>query len=526
MSVQTITNLFKTRIIENTADGFASLYYFYSRAIADGPETLTGTKQEELDTLRDILALKKLNSSDFAIGFSKVEWTSGEVYDQYSSNVNMANVTNPFIVYVEDLSGNYEVYKCLNNNGGVASTVQPGTSSAYPEDDDGYVWKMIFEIPVGMVQKFNFTNYLPVYEDSTFVESAVAGTIDRCDVLQGGSGYELVDETLTPFDPQYFPIYFSGNGDEVKTATLEISTLPGVTGEIDTIVEINNGGSGYLKVLGKRTPVVLRQINVDDDINESAYGLATVNDDGEVTSVQLVSTGSGYTDSASIQIVQSSAIAYAEATAGVITSIEMETNGQNYTRSTPILMATSGSGAVLQSSLSPAFGHGYNAIEEVNVNSLLISTDISYDEGDDFSTSNDFRTIGLLAKPLEQDADGLNVALSTSETLDAKTTIGIDPLSVITPEPDEEVFGSTSGAKGYVVDYYSGDDVIRITLDNYNRKFQVGETISIGGETTTIQYINQPEYVPYSGQVLFINNDTAISRSDDQVETLNFVLTI
>ena len=89
-------------------------------------------------------------------------WTTGTVYDYYrgdygsqwsstvtdivktvNAGINLWASTTLFYV----LSSTNNVYKCMSNNGGVASTVEPsGTSNAEYSTGDGYWWKYMYTL--------------------------------------------------------------------------------------------------------------------------------------------------------------------------------------------------------------------------------------------------------------------------------------------------------------------------------------------------------------------------------------------
>ena len=62
---------------------------------------------------------------------------------------------------------NFNVYKCLDNNGGAASTVEPtGTSTSILSTGDGYKWKYMYTLSAS-TNKFLSTDFMAVATDST-----------------------------------------------------------------------------------------------------------------------------------------------------------------------------------------------------------------------------------------------------------------------------------------------------------------------------------------------------------------------
>lgn len=174
--------------------------------------------------------------------------------------------------------------------------------------------------------------------------------------------------------------------------------------------------------------------------------------------------------------------------------------------------------------LSPHYGHGSDPIAELYADTLLINLSIIYEEGTDFTVENDFRRFGIIRGVEQYDSSGL-ANPATSNTLSAKEVITL--AGSFSVAGDGLVFGEISGAIGLVIDQLD-DDIRIIRSQKHTNKipFLVGENLiaATGGSTSEIVSINRPEYVPFSGRIVYINNIEPIQRSDDQLETINFQL--
>jgi hypothetical protein len=83
----------------------------------------------------------------------------------------------------------YNVYKCLSNNYGAASTVKPtGTSTGVISTGDGYLWKFMYNLPASLRNKFLTPAYMPV-ANSLRNAFYSAGEIESVNIDSGGSGY-------------------------------------------------------------------------------------------------------------------------------------------------------------------------------------------------------------------------------------------------------------------------------------------------------------------------------------------------
>ena len=61
------------------------------------------------------------------------------------------------------MTDEFYVYQCLHNNNGAASRVKPTGTSPNPfKTSDGYIWKLLYMIPVSMRNRFVTSTYIPV----------------------------------------------------------------------------------------------------------------------------------------------------------------------------------------------------------------------------------------------------------------------------------------------------------------------------------------------------------------------------
>ena len=98
--------------------------------------------------------------------FYKNTWTSGTVYDDFDDTQDILTTNN--VVTVSNSEGDYEVFKCLENNNGGTSTQQPSftgiDATSYEQifTGDGYVWKYLFTVAAGDDVIFGTSDSLPL----------------------------------------------------------------------------------------------------------------------------------------------------------------------------------------------------------------------------------------------------------------------------------------------------------------------------------------------------------------------------
>ena len=212
-----VTNKFRhnnaLQFFESFGEASPSVYYLFvgrPQAFSSGtgggtdsaPPTPLDNVQDEMMYFRDMIAAKKITASDISYVVPRHDWTTGTVYDyyraDYGATVNSATVqtvaggTDMFATttkfFVRSSANN--VYKCMSNNGGAASTVEPtGTSTSELTTGDGYVWKYMYSLTATEASNFLTTDFMAVHTDSTVSAAAVDGAVRHYKIANGGAGY-------------------------------------------------------------------------------------------------------------------------------------------------------------------------------------------------------------------------------------------------------------------------------------------------------------------------------------------------
>ena len=504
-------------LVESIRADFSSFYIFYGRTYPwpdeQNPPIPENTVEEEYRAWHDMTAMKRIDFRDTSLGFRRVDWTSGTVYDEYRHDTDLSSIT--YFVFTDE----NKVYKCISNNNGSPSTVKPThTITDITEKSDGYKWKYMFTLSDSLYRKFFAPGYLPVTTDETVVNNAIDGSIENMYVVTSGSGYTS-NSTI--------PVYVDGDGDENATARATI-TVDANGSIVDASSAGMNPGSDYPYAPDSNIPIAFRQVNTTTGANQTAYGTANTNAEGQIQDVSVVIGGSGYFEG-QCQIVQSSCKGLAETDASgavVNTYVDIGKSGKGFRKAKATVIGSSTTPAEVKPIISPRGGHGANPESELLCRYALLNLRFAYEEGEgDFTVGNDFRRIGLLYRPL---AFGSNTDEPTNTgTLDAKYRLILDTSNVSFSE-DETIIGQTSGARGLQIDLLD-DNILRVVRDDEisnSIDFQIGETVrgSNSGELATITDIVHPEVELYSGQVLFINNREPIDRSSDQIESITLVM--
>jgi hypothetical protein len=153
----------------------------------------------ENDARNNIIQTKQISINDVSLVVPRINWKGGQAYDMFDDKISPANPAasgatslkeSRFYVITED----FNIYKCIFNNNGGVSTVEPsGTGSNNFETSDGYIWKFISFIPLGLRNKFMTPGFVPITK-SIKNQYYSSGTITAYNILDGGQNYNP-DET-------------------------------------------------------------------------------------------------------------------------------------------------------------------------------------------------------------------------------------------------------------------------------------------------------------------------------------------
>ena len=479
------------------------------------------------------------------------------------------------------------VYKCLDNNGGAPSTQAPYVDieeSIRPVTlDDGYKWKFMMRIPGSLISQFNtnqspLQDFLPLWNSTDYKGSF--GTIDRVDIINRGTNYYYSPQNSPNgsdiyggiFSQTTVPLFVEGDGGSVEITKIRIAPDGTSNGRIvgfntNAAEMITDPIGGYsilekypeyknhipVKFLEDVTTFTEEQLSsINNPNRKTAYGLAkiTLRDGrGIIDSpgdIKIINGGDSYQNSTLVKVVQSSTVAYAtsfDTPVGGIKRISVleEGSGHSSANIIPVVNSPGGTGLNAIPVVSPLLGHGGDPQKELNATSLFITKSIigNYDPGTDpstldFSRTNDFRQIGLIRKPKKYGSD----EVATDSTLNAKHILSVvdNPQGELASkfevgaDKDLLITGNVSRAQGRIIDMFqvSNSSTWNVRYVKVGtRDFIANEKLLFANITTPISIAEAlpPEVDVYSGDILFINNNEAITRDKQQTETVNLLIT-
>jgi hypothetical protein len=243
--------------IKNPANNF---YVFIGKAQtwADDnlPDVPLDSTQSLVSAYQNMMHSKKVSPTNCILAIRRYDWTSGVVYTQYDDTVNLFDVqTNPVPFYI--MTQDFNVYKCISNNNGKPSWVQPrGFATDTFSLPDGYIWKFMFAVSASDRQNYLTRQFIPLnvitQDNSTnqwLVQStATPGTIENIKVITGTTW----DTSLATWDS------LGGSWDSwANTGPTPLFTTPptvNITGDgtgASAIAILSNGAVVGIQILNK-----------------------------------------------------------------------------------------------------------------------------------------------------------------------------------------------------------------------------------------------------------------------------------
>ena len=471
------------QFVESFSESAATAYYLFigrsstwqtdldvqGNSVVEGTDSTPPTPNDdvvsEFYNYDEILGLKKVASSDVSQVIPKRTWTTGTTYDMYEHNISSSNTANSGATNLFDatfyvINSANAVYKCIENDGNTASTSEPTSTS-----------NSIFSTADGYRWKYMYS--LSTTQVTNFVST-----------------------------------------DFMPVATNSTVAAAAVDGALDTIL-VAAGGSSY-NVSGGATSGTITAVPIRGD---GSSGVASVTlTSGAITSATITTAGTGYT--------------YA------------------YIRNADIIAATNaggaGSGGNLNVIIPPKGGHGKDAVKELGGFYVMLNKSLVGVEGtSDIGVANDFRRIGLLRDPY-------NTGTTTVASADTRRQLYAAVFSSVsgTFTADEEINQASTGAVGKVVEYDSTNKILYwyqtrfpdVGTDSDGNQTAFSGANAITGQsssasatpntsnsTTTNGTVfssgySTPELAFDSGDIIYVEERSPITRASDQTENIKLII--
>ena len=479
-----ITNKFRINNAEQFVESFSetaktTYYLFIGRAhawatdadvqgnsIDEGTDASPPTPNDDISSefynYDDMIGAKLIASTDVSHCIPRRNWTTGTTYDMYEHNISSSNAANSGATNLFD-----STFVVMNSSNAVYKVIENDGATASTVEPTS-TSNSIFETSDGYRWKYMYS--LTSAETLNFMST-----------------------------------------DFIHVSTDSTVSAAAVDGALDTILVVA-GGSSYNTSSGS----TISAIPIRGD---GSSGVASVTiSSGAISAATVTTAGTGYT--------------YA------------------YIRNSDIIAATNaggaGSGANLNVIIPPKGGHGANAVKELGGFYVMLNKSLVGVEGtSDIGVGNDFRRIGLVRDPTN--FGGSTVATATTR----RQLYAIKFASVSgTFTADEEINQASTGAVGKVVEFdstnlilyyyqtrfpdvgtdsngnltaFSGANAITGQSSSASATPNTSDSNTTNGVAFSSGYAN-PELAYDSGDIIYVEERSPITRASDQTENVKLII--
>ena len=479
-----ITNKFRInnaeQFVESFSESAATTYYLFigrahswatdadvqGNSINEGTDASPPTPNDDVTSefynYDDMIGAKLISSSDVSHVIPRRNWTTGTTYDMYEHNISSSNAANSGATNLFD-----STYFVMNSSNAVYKVIENDGATASTVEPTS-TSNSIFETSDGYRWKYMYS--LTSAETLNFMST-----------------------------------------DFIHVSTDSTVSAAAVDGALDTILVVA-GGSSYNTSSGS----TISAIPIRGD---GSSGVASVTiSSGAISAATVTTAGTGYT--------------YA------------------YIRNADIIAATNaggaGSGANLNVIIPPKGGHGANAVKELGGFYVMLNKSLVGVEGtSDIGVGNDFRRIGLVRDPTN--FGGSTVATATTR----RQLYAIKFASVSgTFTADEEINQASTGAVGKVVEFdstnlilyyyqtrfpdvgtdsngnltaFSGANAITGQSSSASATPNTSDSDTTNGVAFSSGYAN-PELAFDSGDIIYVEERSPITRASDQTENVKLII--
>ena len=442
------------------------------------------------------------------------------VTNQFYSNGEISTIVvdNAGSGYLNNTYTTLNVYGTFNGGtGNVVANLTPVLN------DSGQVIDVIIKNPGNNYSTANIvihdtlnagTGYYNTALTANFIPVLYNGAIDRVLIDDPGIGYTANNQTTLS--------YFGDGAGAVLTPFINEN------GELEEVV-IEERGEGYtyidISVVGAGSNANAYAVLSTGDLSTTQSYVELSAIDGALYSFRVLNSGDSYT-TANITVtgdgVSFIGNAIIDANTNSISKISVVNPGSGYSYAN-VVIDGDGANANIQAIISPVNGHGYNPVSELFADSLMFYSTINNEKNQGVTVNNDYRQISIIKNVKKFDSKlTYNNNLGSAcylITLDTVTGILVDDtITVLDNNLQEREFS--------VVEVISGSSqVLVINKNNYTLSTGSVFTNTRTESSYTIVSIDQlPDINKFSGDLLFIDNRTSVSYSDQQLVTLRTVI--
>lgn len=340
------------------------------------------------------------------------------------------------------------------------------------------------------------------------------GTINSVLIEDVGKGYSANTQTT---------LVAQGDGTGVV-----LSPVISPSGQLTDII-IEDRGFGYtnlnITVVGAGSNAnATANLSVEDlDTLQTVVELSAI--DGGLHAFRVHSGGNNYTH-ANVTVIGDGTgfVGNVVLLNNAVSYITVTTPGAGYTFANVIITGDGGN-ANVSAILSPYGGHGYNPVKELYADAIMFTSTINKDKNHGVTVSNDYRQFGIIKDPTQYNSKRAFTANQGSSCL----LVTLDTVAGL--EKDDYLAhyhaGTTEHRLLIVEVLPETNQVLAINIDGIDVQTGIDVVELVSNTTYRLQTIEaEPDFDIFSGDILYIDNRTSVSYSEQQLVTLRTVIQV
>lgn len=484
------------------------------------PPNIIESVADEKSAWDNMFAAKRVTGNDVELVIPRYDWAANVVYSQYDDRIPFSQLfetSNSKPMYIITTARN--VYKCLSNNANALSTIEPTgdftTSNGNIATADGYIWKYMFNVKPS--NKFFTSSWVPapVSTDSLDYGVSTTGVVDgeltQIVVTDSGQNYRQASNIRVDA--------FAAGANTIRLTnianTLAVFSIPNLA----NLANMSISGAG---ISNDSYISSINTINGDITLSIITNGAGGGSNDLTI-STRIYINGDG-TGAIANAVLSNTSSGVSSANANV-SKITVTTIGINYSYANAFVFG-SGTGATARVVLPPKYGHAYNPGKELNANNVMVAVrigEIDSTENGLIPVNTSFRQFGLLRDPYKygetSPVDSANANTVISQTTNLSLVAGF-PYTL-----NEYVYQENGSGVTTAYGFVCSQGTNQVNLTKVRGTFSIGPLIGANsGISRTVISTTEPTFQPYSGDMLYIENDPKTDRADGQAENIKLVV--
>ncbi len=418
-----------TQFLESISEVANTAYYVFlgehvPSSDPDNEGVLTNSNEDILkDAYRNMTQGIRVKESDALLMIRNVPYQSNKVFTMYDDQDTTLETSDYFCVV--NAASFYHIYKCLDNNMGANSVIEPdfshisGANTQVYQTSDGYRWKYMYSVSDSIRNKFATSDLFPVVANTEVEGQAVDAVLDIIRVEGTGRGYDN---------------YVTGTFGVTNLKINGNTTLYSIS---NTIASQSNGFyTGCLLYIssgagsGSYSTIIDYFVNANGNFIELNSDLQTDPVNGSRFEIfpEVLVGGSG---TETVNVVARALVN--SLSSNSIYRVEVLDRGAEYEFFSANVVANAvvsvASNAEVRAIIAPFGGHGANVFSEMKATQFCVSVEFSNNEGNTILTDNGFRQIGILLDPLFSDVQ-LTIANTVGNFLVGEQVFKINPVRI------------------------------------------------------------------------------------------------